>query len=61
VHIESILTGLSSGVIISTQLPPLHANHEIKKAVQLAVDRLVREVRMIRYPGRSLIRQLWSS
>ncbi|KAG9318169.1 Not1-domain-containing protein [Chiua virens] len=44
VHIESILAGLGSSVIISPQLAPLHANHSFKRAVQLAVDRSVREI-----------------
>jgi CCR4-NOT transcription complex subunit 1 len=43
-HIESILTGLASSVIISPQLAPLHVNHSFKRAVQLAVDRSIREV-----------------
>ena len=43
-HIESILAGLASSVIISPQLAPLHVNHSFKRAVQLAVDRSVREV-----------------
>ncbi|KAF9244222.1 Not1-domain-containing protein [Melanogaster broomeanus] len=43
-HIESILAGLSSNVILSPQLSPLHANHSFKRAVQLAVDRSVREI-----------------
>ncbi|KIJ69669.1 hypothetical protein HYDPIDRAFT_80338 [Hydnomerulius pinastri MD-312] len=43
-HIESILAGLASSVIISAQLAPLHANHSFKRAVQLAVDRSVREI-----------------
>ncbi|KAF8556923.1 Not1-domain-containing protein [Imleria badia] len=43
-HIESILTGLASSVIISPQLAPLHVNHSFKRAVQLAVDRSVREI-----------------
>ena len=45
-HIESILAGLASSVIISPQLAPLHVNHSFKRAVQLAVDRSVREVCM---------------
>ncbi|KAF8431772.1 Not1-domain-containing protein [Boletus edulis BED1] len=43
-YIESILAGLASSVIISPQLAPLHANHSFKRAVQLAVDRSVREI-----------------
>ncbi|KAN0075454.1 Not1 domain containing protein [Tylopilus felleus] len=43
-HIESILAGLASSVIISPQLAPLHVNHSFKRAVQLAVDRSVREI-----------------
>ncbi|KAH7889967.1 Not1-domain-containing protein [Phlebopus sp. FC_14] len=43
-HIESILSSLASSVIISAQLAPLHANHSFKRAVQLAVDRSVREI-----------------
>ena len=43
-HIESILASLASSVIISPQLAPLHVNHSFKRAVQLAVDRSVREV-----------------
>ena len=45
-HIELILAGLASSVIISPQLAPLHVNHSFKRAVQLAVDRSVREVCM---------------
>lgn len=48
-HIESILAGLASSVIISPQLAPLHVNHSFKRAVQLAVDRSVREVCAVFY------------
>jgi CCR4-NOT transcription complex subunit 1 len=43
-HIESILSSLGHHVTVSQQLAPLHANHSFKRAVQLAVDRAVREV-----------------
>jgi len=44
-HIESILQTLSSHVRVNTQLNPLHVNPQFKRAVQLAVDRAVRDVR----------------
>ena len=43
-HIESILSGLAHHVTVSQQLTPLHVNPSFKRAVQLAVDRAVREV-----------------
>lgn len=43
-HIESILSTLSHHIQISPQLAPLNVNHAFKRAVQLAVDRAVREV-----------------
>ncbi|KZP29910.1 Not1-domain-containing protein [Athelia psychrophila] len=43
-HIESILASLAHHVIVSQQLAPLHGNHSFKRAVQLAVDRAVREI-----------------
>lgn len=46
-HIESILSNLAHHVSISQQLAPYHANHSFKRAVQLAVDRAVREVSLI--------------
>jgi len=54
-HIESILAGLASNVIISPQLAPLHVNHSFKRAVQLAVDRSVREVCVVLYCGGSFV------
>ncbi|EPQ58539.1 Not1-domain-containing protein [Gloeophyllum trabeum ATCC 11539] len=44
-HIESLLSQLSQRVMISPQLPFAH-NHVFKRAVQLAVDRAVREIIM---------------
>ncbi|KAF8644127.1 hypothetical protein AX16_008656 [Volvariella volvacea WC 439] len=43
-HIESILATLALHVQISPQLAPLHVNHAFKRAVQMAVDRAVREI-----------------
>lgn len=44
VHIESILSALQHHVLINPQLAPLNANHSFKRAVQMAVDRAVREI-----------------
>ncbi|KAI6129122.1 Not1-domain-containing protein [Pisolithus croceorrhizus] len=43
-HIESILNTLASSVIINPQLTPFHGNPSFKRAVQMAVDRAVREI-----------------
>lgn len=43
-HIEAILATLALHVHVNPQLAPLHANHAFKRAVQMAVDRAVREV-----------------
>ncbi|KAF9557678.1 Not1-domain-containing protein [Agrocybe pediades] len=43
-HIESILTSLVHLVHISPQLSPFNVNPTFKRAVQLAVDRAVREI-----------------
>jgi CCR4-NOT transcription complex subunit 1 len=43
-HIEAILSALIVHVHVSAQLAPLHMNASFKRAVQLAVDRAVREV-----------------
>ena len=43
-HIENILSSLLPGVTISPQLSPLNANANFKRAVQMAIDRAVREV-----------------
>jgi CCR4-NOT transcription complex subunit 1 len=43
-HIEPLLNALASNVHISPQFQPLNANPHFKRAVQLAVDRAVREV-----------------
>lgn len=43
-HIESILTNLVHLVHISPQLSPVYGNPTFKRAVQMAVDRAVREV-----------------
>ncbi|EDR11008.1 uncharacterized protein LACBIDRAFT_141130, partial [Laccaria bicolor S238N-H82] len=43
-HIEAILLNLSHQVQINAQLSPLNVNHAFKRAVQLAVDRAVREI-----------------
>jgi CCR4-NOT transcription complex subunit 1 len=44
VHIETILTNLVQLTQINPQFAPLHANPTFKRAVQLAMDRAVREV-----------------
>lgn len=44
-HIEAILSTLALHIQINPQLAPLHVNHVFKRAVQLAIDRAVREVR----------------
>lgn len=46
-HIESILASLAHHVTVSQQLAPLHGNHSFKRAVQMAVDRAVREVSLV--------------
>ncbi|KIJ29884.1 hypothetical protein M422DRAFT_214789 [Sphaerobolus stellatus SS14] len=43
-QIESILVNLSNMIQISSDLAPLHTNIAFKRAVQLAVDRAVREI-----------------
>ncbi|OAX43815.1 Not1-domain-containing protein [Rhizopogon vinicolor AM-OR11-026] len=43
-HIESILSSLATSVVVSAQLAPYNANHSFKRAVQLAIDRAVREI-----------------
>jgi CCR4-NOT transcription complex subunit 1 len=45
VHIEAILANLVQLTQINPQLAPLHANPTFKRAVQLATDRAVREVK----------------
>lgn len=54
-HMESILDNLASSVIIGTQLAPFHVNPTFKRAVQLAVDRAVREVLFLLYTGCPLL------
>ena len=49
-HIEEILANLVHLVHIGPQLAPFHVNPDFKQAVQLAVDRAVREVSTIRMP-----------
>ncbi|TFK67891.1 Not1-domain-containing protein [Pluteus cervinus] len=44
IHIESILATIAHHVQVSSQLAPWHTNHAFKRAVQLAVDRAVREI-----------------
>ncbi|KAG6833483.1 hypothetical protein H0H87_006055 [Tephrocybe sp. NHM501043] len=43
-HIEAILSALQLHVLINPQLTPMHMNHAFKRAVQMAVDRAVREI-----------------
>ncbi|CCM03832.1 uncharacterized protein FIBRA_05981 [Fibroporia radiculosa] len=43
-HIESILAALLPLVVINPQLAPLHTNQSFKRAIQLAVDRAVRDI-----------------
>ncbi|KAJ2931428.1 hypothetical protein H1R20_g5724, partial [Candolleomyces eurysporus] len=43
-HIEPLLLTLANNVHISPQFTPLNANPHFKRAVQLAVDRAVREI-----------------
>jgi CCR4-NOT transcription complex subunit 1 len=43
-HIEAILSTLGQHLHVNAQLAPLNSNHVFKRAVQLAVDRAVREV-----------------
>ena len=45
VHIEGILASILPLIVVSPQLSPLHNNQTFKRAIQLAVDRAVREVR----------------
>ncbi|KAF9807170.1 hypothetical protein IEO21_08347 [Rhodonia placenta] len=43
-HIENILSSILPRVTINPQLSPLHTNQTFKRAVQMAVDRAVREI-----------------
>ncbi len=43
-HIENILAAVLPLVTINPQLAPLHTNQSFKRAVQMAIDRAVREV-----------------
>ncbi|KAF5387155.1 hypothetical protein D9615_001699 [Tricholomella constricta] len=43
-HIEAILSSLQLLVLINPQLSPLNVNHAFKRAVQMSVDRAVREI-----------------
>ncbi|GLB35158.1 putative not1-domain-containing protein [Lyophyllum shimeji] len=43
-HIEAILSALQLHVHINPQLSPLNVNHAFKRAIQMAVDRAVREI-----------------
>ncbi|KAG6897848.1 hypothetical protein C0992_010336 [Termitomyces sp. T32_za158] len=43
-HIETILSALQLHVFINPQLAPLNLNHAFKRAIQMAVDRAVREI-----------------
>ncbi|KAJ3553574.1 hypothetical protein NM688_g3537 [Phlebia brevispora] len=45
-HIENILVAILPMVVISPQLTPLHTNQGFKRAVQVAVDRAIREIIM---------------
>ena len=44
-QIETILANLASLIVINHQLAPFNSNQTFKQAVQIAVDRAVREVR----------------
>ena len=54
-HIESILSSLAHHVTVSQQLSPLHANHPFKRAVQLAVDRAVRDVSCCSFGAQTIL------
>jgi CCR4-NOT transcription complex subunit 1 len=56
-HIESILSNLAHHVTVSQQLAPFHASHPFKRAVQMAVDRAVREVSTVFCPLVLIINQ----
>ncbi|KAG6820801.1 hypothetical protein H0H93_011566, partial [Arthromyces matolae] len=43
-HIEAILSALQLHVLVNPQLAPLNVNHAFKRAIQMAVDRAVREI-----------------
>ncbi|KAH9946365.1 Not1-domain-containing protein [Epithele typhae] len=43
-HIENILSSLLPNVTVSPQLAPLHTDPRFKRAIQMAVDRAVREI-----------------
>lgn len=43
-HIEGILSNLSNNVVLNAQLQPVANNPSFKRAVQMAIDRAVREV-----------------
>ena len=45
-HIENILSSIPNLVTINPQLAPLNTNPSFKRAVQMAIDRAVREVRI---------------
>ena len=46
-HIENILSSILPHVTLNPQLAPLNTNASFKRAVQMAIDRAVREVRSI--------------
>ena len=48
-HIENILSSLLPTVTLSPLLAPLNTNPTFKRAVQMAIDRAVREVRAFEY------------
>lgn len=43
-HIEGILDALVGGVVVSAQIAPYNVNPAVKRAVQVAVERAVREI-----------------
>ena len=45
-HIENILSSILPHVTINPQLAPFNTNPSFKRAIQMAVDRAVREVRL---------------
>ena len=48
-HVENILATLAGSIKINAQLAPLHTNQSFKRAIQLAIDRSVREVSTVTF------------
>jgi CCR4-NOT transcription complex subunit 1 len=53
-HIESILATLAGTIKINAQFAPLNTNQSFKRAIQLAIDRSVREVSLVMFDRSAL-------